>query len=189
MKKLIKQLILGWKYRNIKFQSEGKNCNYRSWKSKFLGYQQIKLGNNTWLGPGTELHGEGGITIGNGVIFGPDVIVYTRTHRFDHPELNALPYDDHVLLKSVTIRDYVWIGRRAIILPGVTIGMGAVIGAGAVVSKSIPDYAVAVGNPAKVIRYRDKKRFEELLDEDPVFVYEKLGHSKKFIRPGKKTTN
>jgi len=65
-----------------------------------------------------------------------------------------------------------------IILPGVTIGRGAVVGAGAVVSKDIPDYAVAVGNPAKVVKFRDRERFETLLQEQEPFVYNKFGHKK-----------
>ena len=59
-----------------------------------------------------------------------------------------------VLVKPIVIEDDVWIGRRVIILPGVTIGRGSVIGAGAVVAKDIPPYSVAVGNPCKVVRNR-----------------------------------
>ena len=54
-----------------------------------------------------------------------------------------------------------WIGAGSTILPGVTIGKHAIVGAASVVTKSVPDYAVAVGNPAKVIKYLDKERFEE----------------------------
>ena len=53
--------------------------------------------------------------------------------------------------------DYVFIGARAIILPGVKVGKGAIVAAGAVVTKNVPDYAVVVGNPAKIIRYVDKE--------------------------------
>ena len=52
--------------------------------------------------------------------------------------------------------DDVWIGTRVIILPGVTIGKGVIIGAGAIVTKDIPEYAIAVGNPARVIKYRGR---------------------------------
>jgi acetyltransferase-like isoleucine patch superfamily enzyme len=66
--------------------------------------------------------------------------------------------------KPVTIGNDVWIGRSAIILPGVQIGSGAVIGAGAVVTKSVPSYAVVAGNPAKIIRYRfDQSTIKRLL--------------------------
>ena len=64
-------------------------------------------------------------------------------------------------------------------MPGVTIGKGAVIGAGAVVAKDVPDYAVVVGNPAKIVKYRNKDIFEKLYNEKEPFVYAKLGHKKK----------
>ena len=57
-------------------------------------------------------------------------------------------------IRPVIIEDDVWIGARVIILPGVTIGTGSVIGAGAVISKSIPPYSVAVGNPARIVKNR-----------------------------------
>ena len=81
---------------------------------------------------------------------------------------------------KVVIDDYVWIGRRAIILPGVKIGKGVVIGAGALVSKDIPDFGIAVGNPAKVVKYRDSKKFNELYNKKISFVYDKHGHKKIF---------
>lgn len=87
------------------------------------------------------------ITIGNNVFFGPGAHVYTATHPLDHiarrKEENSKP---------VTIGNDCWIGGQAVICPGVAIGDGCVIGAGAVVTKDIPPYSLAVGNPAKVIR-------------------------------------
>jgi maltose O-acetyltransferase len=59
-------------------------------------------------------------------------------------------------LKSVVIEDDVWIGTRAIILPGVTVHHGSIIAAGAVVTKDVPEYAIVGGNPAKVIKYRNE---------------------------------
>lgn len=80
--------------------------------------------------------------------------------------------------QNISLGNNVWIGRRAMIMPGVTIGKGAVIGGGAVVSKDVPDYAVVVGNPAKVVKYRDKEVFEKLYNENEPFVYNKVGHKK-----------
>lgn len=74
---------------------------------------------------------------------------------------NHDPYDLPVLTcKPVLIKESAWIGAGATILPGVCIGKHAVIGAASVVTKDVPDYAVAVGNPARVIRMLDKERFE-----------------------------
>ena len=98
------------------------------------------------------------IVIGNHVMFGPEVTIRGGNHRIDIVGR---------FMKSVTNEekrqeddlggvgeDDVWIGSRAIILHGVTIGRGAVVAAGAVVTKSIPPYAIAAGIPAKVIRFR-----------------------------------
>ena len=75
---------------------------------------------------------------------------------------NHDPYDLNVLTcKPVEIGDYAWIGAGATVLPGVRVGCHAVIGASSVVTKDVPDYAVAVGNPARVIRMLDKDKFKE----------------------------
>lgn len=182
--KLILKFLLFLKYRNFRFKAEGLRCNYKSLFSKFQYSNKISLGNDVWLGPKTELDGAGEIEIGNGVIFGPEVCVYSRSHNFDSADLKALPFDDIVLTSKVVINDYVWIGRRVIILPGVTIGRAAIVGAGAVVAKDVPDYAVVVGNPAKVVKYRNADTVELLLKEGNPFVYNKLGHGKKDVVKG-----
>jgi maltose O-acetyltransferase len=78
-------------------------------------------------------------------------MIFTRNHRFDKQNL-TYPPETFETDEPVMIEDHAWIGARAIILPGVTIGRGSTVGAGAVVSKSIPPYSVAVGNPARVVK-------------------------------------
>ena len=91
------------------------------------------------------------IKIGNDVLFGPGVYVYSGNHSFKRNQLiRKQPYTE----KSVEIGNDVWIGVNALIMPGVKIGNGAVIGAGSVVTKDIPEYSIAVGSPAKVIKKR-----------------------------------
>ena len=98
------------------------------------------------------------IIIGNHVIFGSEVDIRGGNHRIDLvgrfmgsvSEAEKRPEDD----RDVVVSDDVWVGDRAIILHGVTIGRGAVVAAGAVVSKDVPPYAIVGGVPAKVIRYR-----------------------------------
>jgi len=82
------------------------------------------------IGKGADFDGAGGISIGNGVIFAPDVCIYSRTHNFDSDDLQALPFDNVVLTSKVIIKDYVWVGRGAIILPGSKLSKYTVIGAG-----------------------------------------------------------
>lgn len=178
---MIRKLLLRLKYRNIKFKKEGKGCLYKGFSSVFKFPEKITLGDNVHLGKNTEIDAAGFVDIGTGVIFAPDVCVYSRSHNFKDEGLGALPFDNRFKLAKVVIKDYVWVGRRVIILPGVTIGKAAVIGAGTVVSKDVPDYGVAVGNPAKVIKYRDRKTVEDILRGKTPFVYDKFGHKKIFV--------
>jgi acetyltransferase-like isoleucine patch superfamily enzyme len=170
--------ILVWKkYRSIRFSSVGSGCFYQSLSSTFLCANKISMGANVNIGPRALLDATGGICLGDGCILAPEVMVFSRSHNFDQ-DVQALPFDNVVLVAPVHIGRYVWIGTRAIILPGVSIGDGAVIGAGAVVAKDVPSFAVAVGNPARVVRFRDRGRFEELAQESTPFVFQKFGHGK-----------
>lgn len=84
---------------------------------------------------------------------GPEVVIYTSGHRHDRTDiLMGQQGDDGV--RPVVIGDDVWIGRRAIIMPGVKIGNGCIIGAAAVVTHDIPDYSIAAGVPARVVKNR-----------------------------------
>ena len=166
--------------RKVVFGKVGSGCVYQSADSRFAHPAGIELGDNVHIGSGADFDGVGGIVIGDGTIFAPNVMVISRTHNFDR-NLAALPFDNVMLTAPVRIGRYAWIGTRSIILPGVTIGEGAVVGAGAVVPKDVPDCAIVVGNPARVVRYRDRDTFDRLLREpQPPFVYLKFGHGKVF---------
>lgn len=92
------------------------------------------------------------VVIGANVLIGPELIIYTHSHNYDDP--NILIRQQGGFDLPVTIGDDVWIGSRVTIMPGVTIHDHAVIGANAVVTRDVPEYAVAGGVPAKVIKYR-----------------------------------
>jgi maltose O-acetyltransferase len=111
----------------------------------------LKIGNNSGVGVNAEIHGT--VTIGNNVMMGPNVIVMTINHRMEDTTRPMIT-QGYTPEQPVVIEDDVWIGMRTIILPGVRIGTGSVIGAGAVVTKSIPPYSIAVGNPARVVKSR-----------------------------------
>ena len=111
----------------------------------------LKVGEHSSIGVDCEI--DGPVTIGNYVMMGPEVVIYTRNHEHstrDTP-MCAQGYEEY---KPVVIKDDVWIGRRAIILPGVTIEKGCIIGAGAVVTKNTVPYTIYGGVPAKLIGYR-----------------------------------
>ena len=93
------------------------------------------------------------VVIGNNVMMGPEVIIYTSGHKHDRIDIPMMEQGSSEV-QPVKIGNDVWIGGRVIILPGVKVGNGAIIGAGAVVTKDVPDYAIVGGNPAKVIRMR-----------------------------------
>ena len=77
----------------------------------------------------------------------------------------AIPYDSTVVLKNIVIHDYVWLGNRVLIVGPVEIGEGAIVAAGAVVTKNVPALAIVGGNPARVIKYRNKEHFYKLKEE------------------------
>ena len=104
----------------------------------------------------------GPVTIGKDVMMGQDVIIYTTRHNDDRVDV-PMRNQGMKEVSPVSIEDDVWIGGRVIVLHGVTIGRGSIIGAGSVVSKSIPEYSVAVGAPARVVRNR---MLTSTMDED-----------------------
>jgi maltose O-acetyltransferase len=110
------------------------------------GYN-ILCGDNVFFNVNCVVLDENKVTIGSHVLFGPGVQLYTASHPLESQMRRT-----HKVSKPITIGDDCWIGGNAIICPGVTIGNGCVIGAGSVVTKDIPDYSMAVGNPAKVIK-------------------------------------
>lgn len=96
------------------------------------------------------------IHIGSHVMFGPEVVLIGGGHNITIPDRFMTQVHEKTGNEDlgVTIEDDVWVGTRAVILRGVTIGRGSVVGAGSVVTKSVPPYAIAAGNPARVVRYR-----------------------------------
>ena len=115
---------------------------------------RISIGKRVIVRPASMLFADavgGDILIDDDVMMGCGVHVYVNNHRFDNPNQSIINQDYYPSM-PVVLKKGCWIGANTIILPGVTIGENSVIGAGSVVTKSIPDRVVAVGNPARVIR-------------------------------------
>lgn len=116
---------------------------------RLSGDPNIKIGNDFYLN--AHCHLLGNITIGENVMIGPKTVIWGR----DHGMTLGIPMKHQPHSKEdIIIGDDVWIAANVTILKGVKIGSGAVIGAGAVVTNDVPAFSVAVGNPARVIKYR-----------------------------------
>lgn len=120
------------------------------------GYHQnkMRIGDETWIGQQAFLHSAGGIDVGSRVGIGPGVRIITSFHR--EAGRNVPILNSPIELARVVIEDDCDLGVGAIVLPGVRIGRGSQIGAGAVVTQDVPPYSVAVGVPARVARERPR---------------------------------
>ena len=116
-------------------------------------FNNIKLGNNVFINSNCLAMARGGITIDDDVMIAGNVQLLSNNH--DEYERQVLTCEEIIIKKGA------WIGAGASILPGVNVGQYALVGAGAIVTKDVPDYAVVVGIPAKVVKTLDKDKFPE----------------------------
>lgn len=119
-------------------------------KGYFKG--ELVIGKGTWIGQQCFIHSAGNLRIGRNVGIGPGVKIITSYHieeGIKKPVLHST-----LLFKEVVIEDDSDLGVGSVILPGVRIGKGVIVGAGAIVTKDVPDYAVVVGSPAKILKFR-----------------------------------
>jgi acetyltransferase-like isoleucine patch superfamily enzyme len=124
--------------------------------------QNFKIAPTSHLKSNTYIECIGGVKIGEYFHTGKDLVILSTNHNY---EGKSLPYDDTYIKKQVIIKDFVWFGIGVKILPGVTIGEGAIVAMGSVVTKDVPSCAIVGGNPAKVIKYRDIEKFNKLKKE------------------------
>lgn len=122
------------------------------------GVGDVIIGNNVGIGLSNVIIGP--VTIGNYVMLAQNIVISGLNHGFE--DVTVPPRSQKVVTKQIIINDNVWIGANSVVTAGVTIGKNAIIGAGSVVTKDIPEYCVAVGNPAKVIK---KYNFETAIWE------------------------
>ncbi|MBK9161519.1 MAG: acyltransferase [Nitrosomonadales bacterium] len=138
-----------------KFSHFGEGAEFRP-GAYAICCSKISLGRRVIIRPGSMLFADSrandaSIVIGDDVMLGSGVHIYVHNHRFDDPDKPIIDQGFHAS-KPVVLKKGCWVGANTTVLPGVTIGENAVVGAGSVVTKDVPDRTVAVGNPARVVR-------------------------------------
>lgn len=173
-KSIISRIILAWEYRKraiikgtyqeiVKKRVASYGNNLRINGSVIGDLSILHLGNDVNINPNCTVIGEAPIFIGDYFHCGMNLTIISSNHNYMGTKI---PYDSSLMSSEIRIENFVWIGHNVIILPGITIGEGAIIGAGAVVSKDIPPLAIAAGNPIKVIKYRDSNHFNDLKNKE-----------------------
>ena len=141
---------LGWFGKKIRFWAVkhiAEVDDVANIESGAVVHEGVILKSHANIGPNSLV--SKGTIIKEHVMMGPECLIYTTNHNFDKDKVK---FDGNTEVEPVIIGEYAWLGARVIILPGVKIGKGAIIGAGSVVTKDVPDYHVAAGNPAKVVK-------------------------------------
>lgn len=125
--------------------------------SKVVVKEKGNIGINAYI--------QGKVIIGKYVMMGPECSIWTINHETERTDIPMCEQGTRTE-QAVIIEDDVWIGAKVTILPGVHIGRGSIIGAGSVVSKDIPEYSVAVGNPVRVIKNRRYDSVASTVNQD-----------------------
>ncbi len=137
-----------------------KPCNITNINNLIVD-EHVYIGPNAWF----VLRGK--CIIGRGTIIGPRCKIHTSNHNYTG---EMLPYDDIYVVKDVIIKENVWIGADVSIMPGVTIGEGAVVAACTCITKDVPPFAVVGGNPSRIIKFRDSVKYYSLKENDRIYL-------------------
>lgn len=149
----------------------GVGCRIETFPQMITQSKLLKFGKNVQLNDYVHITAAHSVEIGNNVLFASKIYISDCTHgsyvgdeNDSDPLLN--PIDRPLSVKPVRIEDNVWLGEFVSVLPGVTIEKGTIVGANSVVSKSLPPYVIAVGSPAKPIKFYnfESKRWEKYVD-------------------------
>lgn len=134
------------------FRKCGENVNVER-GADFLFGDTIEIGDRSGIGVDAWIRAE--IIIGKDVMMGPQVIIYGKYHAFERIDVPMME-QGMAEFRPIVIEDDVWIGARSIILQNLTIGKGAIIAAGSVVTRDVAPYTIVAGNPASLVRHRVK---------------------------------
>lgn len=121
---------------------------------------KFKIAKTSHLKSNTFIECTGGVVIGDYFHTGRGLTIFSTNHNYKSAEY--IPYDNVSIERKVTIGDAVWVGANVTIAPGASIGNGVIVSSGSVVFGDIPDCAIIRGNPAEIVKYRDKKIFYSL---------------------------
>lgn len=157
-------LLARTRVRLMRYKKKGVNINFVPQG----GYEIMIAGDlsNFEIHPSSHLKSDtfiettGGVKIGKYFHVGRGLTIFTSNHNYKSEK--SIPYDEDDIIKSVEIGDFVWIGANVSIVPGVKIEEGAVVGMGSVVTRDVPAGAIVVGNPAKIIGYRNMETYKQL---------------------------
>lgn len=127
------------------------NSRIQCYPQKGLPDPHIRIGEHCYLGYYLSILAGADVIIDDWVLMASYVLITTETHGTD-PESDIAYMDQPLSVAPVHIKSGTWLGEKVMVMPGVTIGEKCIVGAGSIVTKSIPDYCMAVGNPAKVIK-------------------------------------
>ena len=146
----IKKIVQQWKYRKLK-----KGDNSRINIGVYINRpENMMIGNNSYINGGNFSIGDKSkIIIGNDCLISYNVHFRTMSHNYKDKNIPINKQGE--FQKDIVINDVVWVGYGAQIMPGITLHKGCVVGAGAVVTKDVPEYAVVGGVPAKILKYRE----------------------------------
>jgi acetyltransferase-like isoleucine patch superfamily enzyme len=132
----------------FKHFSIGSNSIIEDFATINNGVGAVSIGNNVGIGLSNVIIGP--VKIGDYVMLAQNIVISGLNHIYE--DVNTPPRLQGVFTRQIIIEDNVWIGANCVVTSGITIGKHAIIGAGSVVTKDIPPYSVAVGNPAKVVK-------------------------------------
>ena len=136
-------------------KKKGENCRFLGKVTVYYD-DGLTLGNYIRIGSNSFIFAMGGVEIGDNTQISRNVTIYSANHNISG---SHIPYDDSYVCKPVTIGHSVWIGMNAQILPGVTIGDGAIIGMGTIVSKDVKAGEIVVSSPQRVVKFRNMAEF------------------------------
>lgn len=144
-----------------KFKSLGKGFRFIDLKNVFHA-DNISIGENVYFGRNIYIDAIQQIVINDGTMIGPNCTIISGSHNYNSADLKSIPFDNKMKKGRVVIEQNVWIGANVCISANLTIGEGSVVGMGAVITKDVPPFSVVVGNPARIIKFRDEKVYSAL---------------------------